>query len=294
MTPPEVHPEVSAAVPHRASDLVDRTHLLNSKQMARFCAEGFLRFDELVPSEINEASIKEFEEKPWPLGGGYRGEPLATKWVGSPGIGAMLAMPEVRGIIQSLVGPGPFYDHHQVHTVPPRQKEGQIWHADAIIDTRTHFDVQLFYFPHDTPREMGGTMILPGSHFRFINESDIARYQNFQGQLPMVCKAGTLMVCHHGIWHCAQPNKTERTRYMFKLRLNPKVKQQRLWNTDDLHDEEVGRNLSIDHGWYGSEVRIEYVNRIRLWRYLTGNETFDMHYWLGRLENTPENLLQTV
>jgi hypothetical protein len=275
-----------------ASALVDKKYLLNSKQMARFAAEGFLRFDELVPREINDAAMKEYAEKPWPHGGGYRGEPLSNKWVDSPGIGAMLAMPEVRGIIQSLVGPAPFYDHHQVHTVGPNHKEGQIWHADAIIDTRLHFDVQLFYFAHDTPREMGGTMILPGSHFRFINESDIARYQNFQGQLPMVCKAGTLMVCHHGIWHCAQPNKTDRTRYMFKLRLNPKVRQLRLWNTDDLSEPEVIQNLTIDHGWYGNEVRIEHVNRIRFWRFLTGDEKFDFAYWMGRLENMPENVLQ--
>ena len=83
------------------------------------------------------------------------------------------------------------------------------------------FDIQLFYFAHDTPREMGGTMFLPGSHYRRISESDIARYQNFLGQMPMVCKAGTVAVAHHGIWHCAQPNLTGRKRYMFKLRAQP-------------------------------------------------------------------------
>ena len=44
------------------------------------------------------------------------------------------------------------------------------------------FDIQFFYFAHDTPREMGGTMILPGSHYRRVCESDIARYQNFLEQ----------------------------------------------------------------------------------------------------------------
>ena len=82
-------------------------------------------------------------------------------------------MPEVRGIIQSLVGCEPLYDHHAVHTVEGGKEKAQHWHADAIIDTRMHFDVQLFYYPHDTPREMGGTMFLPGSQFRRINESDI-------------------------------------------------------------------------------------------------------------------------
>ena len=55
-------------------------------------------------------------------------------------------------------------------------------------------------------------MILPGSHLRRVNESDIARYQNFVGQMPTVCTAGTLLVCHHGLWHCGQPNLTQTAR----------------------------------------------------------------------------------
>jgi hypothetical protein len=36
-------------------------HLLNTKQMAQFVADGFLRFDELVPAELNEAACAEME-----------------------------------------------------------------------------------------------------------------------------------------------------------------------------------------------------------------------------------------
>ena len=106
------------------------------------------------------------------------------------------------------------------------------------------------------------------------------------------------LVAHHGIRHCAQPhcaqphcaqpNLTRQMRYMFKLRLNPTVRQCRLWNTRDIDDPEVVKNLNANHGWYGNEVRIEYVNRIKFWRFLTGDDGFDMSYWLSRLENTPE------
>ena len=277
---------------------VDRQYLLTTKQMAEFVADGFLRFDRIVPEAINQAAMDEYEQKPWPHGGGYRGELLddLEMWRDSPGIGAMLRLPQVRGIIESLVGPSPRYDHHQVHTVPPGRNVGQTWHGDAIIDTRLHFDAQLFYFAHDTPREMGGTMILPGSHLRRVNESDIGRYQNFRGQLPMVCKAGTIMVCHHGMWHCAQPNLTDRTRYMFKLRMNPMVRQLRLWNTDDIDDPAIPGILGKNHGWYGGggEDRLEIVQRIKQWRFLVGDEKFDVGYWMGRLENMPENVLEAV
>src|SRR5205085_2611347 len=126
--------------------------------------------------------------------------------------GAVVRLPQVQGIIRSLVGPDCLYDHHCPHRVSPGHLEGQIWHADAIIDVRQHFDIQLFYYPHDTPREMGGTMFLPGSQFR--------------------------------------------------------------------------RN----HKWYGNDDRLEYANRIKFWRFLTGNEKFDANYWLTRIENMPERV----
>ena len=267
--------------------MVDKQHLLNSKQMAQFVADGLLRFDELVPDELNRAACAEMEAG---VLRGKAGVPMDELWQDLT-IGQVIRLPAIQGMIDSLVGPGPLYDHHAVHTVNANHEHGQIWHADAIIDTRMHFDVQFFYFAHDTPREMGGTMFLPGSQYRRVSESDIARYQNFLGQMPMVCKAGTVAVAHHGIWHCAQPNLTDNKRYMFKLRLNPTVRQKKLWNTDDIDDAEISGLLNANHRWYGNEVRLEAVNRIKMWRFLTGDDNFDLSYWLSRLENAPENEL---
>lgn len=270
--------------------MVDKQHLLNSKQMAQFVADGLLRFDELVPDELNRAACAEMEAG---VLRGKAGVPMDELWQ-DLAIGQVIRLPAIQGMIDSLVGPGPLYDHHAVHTVNANQEHGQIWHADAIIDTRMHFDVQFFYFAHDTPREMGGTMFLPGSQYRRVSESDIARYQNFLGQMPMVCKAGTVAVAHHGIWHCAQPNLTDNKRYMFKLRLNPTVRQKKLWNTDDIDDAEISDLLNANHRWYGNEVRLEAVNRIKMWRFLTGDDNFDLSYWLSRLENAPENELRAA
>ena len=267
--------------------MVDKQHLLNSKQMAQFVADGLLRFDELVPDELNRAACAEMEAG---VLRGKAGVPMDELWQ-DLAIGQVIRLPAIQGMIDSLVGPGSLYDHHAVHTVNANHEHGQIWHADAIIDTRMHFDVQFFYFAHDTPREMGGTMFLPGSQYRRVSESDIARYQNFLGQMPMVCKAGTVAVAHHGIWHCAQPNLTDNKRYMFKLRLNPTVRQKKLWNTDDIDDAEIPGLLNANHRWYGNEVRLEAVNRIKMWRFLTGDDNFDLSYWLSRLENAPENEL---
>lgn len=273
---------------------MDKQYLLTSVQMANFVADGMLRFDEFIPAKINKAAMREIDEGRIRMGYEEQGQPLANLWQDSKGFGAMIRLPQVQGLIHSLVGPDPLYDHHAFHRVGPAHIEGQTWHADAIIDTRQHFDIQLFYYPHDTPREMGGTMFLPGSQLRRIHESDIGRYQNFIGQMPVVCKAGTLVVGHHGIWHCAQPNSTDKMRYMFKLRLNPTVRQLRLWNTDDINDPQIDDILFRNHKWYGNEDRLEQANRIKFWRFLTGNERFDAHYWLTRIENMPERVVASA
>ncbi len=280
--------------------MIDRQFLLNSQQMAEFVARGFLRFDELVPGEINEKVMRDIDNQA--IKGAPAGTPLSQCYAATA-IREMLDLPQIQGLIHSLVGEDPLFDHDAIHVREPNQGRAQGLHADSIIDLRTHFDIQIMYFPHDVPLEMGGTLLLPGSHFRKVNEMDIAGYQNMRGQIPMVCKAGSILALHHGIWHCGRQNKTNRRRYMFKLRLNPAVRQLRLWNTDDLDEnyrahqeiftgareaDNVQNILSQLEPWFeAASGRLEIVNRIKLWRFLTGDENFDVHYWMSRLENMP-------
>jgi len=280
--------------------MTDKQYLLNSRQMAEFVARGFLRFDELIPDDINQAVMQDIDQNA--IRGAPAGTPLSQCYAGTA-IRDMLDLPQIQGIIHSLVGADPLFDHDAIHVREPNEGRAQGLHADSIIDLRTHFDIQIMYFPHDVPLEMGGTLLLPGSHFRHVNEMDVAAYQNMRGQIPMVCQAGTILVLHHGIWHCGRQNKTDRRRYMFKLRLNPAERQLRLWNTDDL-DENYGAHQEIFTGergrdgiqdilsqrepWFeAASGRLEIVNRIKFWRFLTGDDDFDVHYWLTRLENMP-------
>lgn len=271
--------------------------LLTSKEVAAFVAHGFLRFDELVSSNLCLAALAElasgaaptaWNRTPAGAGTGLAGRPLDDVWMSSPAIGPVLRLPLVRGIIESLLGRGALYDHHYAHVVAPRQLWSQPWHADAVLDRRPlAFDIQLLFFFHDTPREMGGTMILPGSHLRRANELDVSRTQNFRGQLATVCRAGTLVVCHHGLWHCGQPNRTDGPRTMFKLRLGPARRQVRGWDLSDLGDPAITQTLQHAHAFTGIDARLEIINRIRLWRYLTDDPAFDIDHWLGRMADRP-------
>ena len=250
---------------------VDKKYLLTAKQMATFVTNGFLMVENIVPDELNEAAYRDQRELNIP---GFR------FWTDTDSIRAVFDQPQVKGIIQGLVGINPVYDHSFMHVVKAKHLKAQNWHADSILDLRPlAFDIQAFYFSHDAPREMGPTLILPGSHLRKANTESIGRYKNIVGQRQLEAKAGTIVFMHHGMWHCAQPNYTDQTRYVFKLRLRPGQEQRGLFNLDGYKDPEVTQ--IIDKGyreWQGNEARIEHNMRARLWRYVTGDDSVDVSF----------------
>ena len=304
---------------------------LDSRQMAAFAARGFLRFDGRVPAEVNGQFLDEAGRLATPSPGADpadvlernralmranripavpAGTPLADAYAPDTGLGRLVRLPWVQGAIESLVGPGSLLDHHFLHVaLPPSLRGGegvsQHTHQDSTIDPRQAFDIQLMYFPHAVTAEMGGTRYVPGTHLRVVSEAAIGRYQNIAGQEHVVCPAGTLMFTHHGLWHGGGLNATDHPRYMFKIRLNPAVPQQRLWNTADLTPADFAQQAifhrktarSPDHihailtrpePWFENDAgRLEYINRIRFWRFLLGDATFDADYWTTRVENEP-------
>jgi len=291
--------------------MADRRHHLTTLEMAGFVSRGLLRYDGLVPAALNERFLAEVENGP--PAASPAGTPLAECYRDSV-MSEILTLPRVAGAIESLVGPGCRFDHQGVHFNPPAsifagsglRVVAQHTHQDSTIDTRRAFDIQLFYFPHDITPEMGGTRYVPGTHLRVVSEMACARYQNIRGQQKVVCPAGTLLFAHHGLWHGGELNHSDRTRIMLKIRLNPTVRQTRLWNTDDLapemaeprvifdatsgrtDPEDVQSVLCEPQPWFEWDTgRLEYLNRIALWRHLLGDDTFDAHHWRTRVENEP-------
>lgn len=260
--------------------------LLTSVQVARFVAQGFLRLDGVVPQEINDRAVASLPagipEVPY-------GTPPAKAFPQDTFIHDLLSLPVVSGALESLVGPGPTVDHHAVHVREPHEGVAQALHGDAIIDVRPDaFDVQLMYYPHEVTPDMGGTLSVPGSHLRRVNETDIGRVQNLRGQTRLTCPAGTVVLVHHGIWHGGRRNDTGRRRFMYKIRFNPTVPQVRLWDTSDLDDPAVTAELNRSFPWYEhATARLEIYNRVLLWRALTGDDSFDVEYWVTRVSNRP-------
>ena len=237
------------------------------------------------------------------------GAPLAQAYAPESAIGRLLDLPLVRGALKSLLVDAPIFDHHFLHvTFPPRfhdaaahENVSQHTHQDSTVDPRLAFDVQLMYYPHAVSRPMGGTRFIPGTHLRKVSEVALGRYQNIKGQQHMVCEAGTLLFLHHGIWHGGGVNLSEDTRYMFKIRMRASGSQVRQWQVDDTAPRNAQRAifftkspperdtvesiLTTPEPWFEQDTgRLEYVNRIKLWRYLTDDPTYDADYWLTRLD----------
>jgi hypothetical protein len=303
--------------------------LLTSAQVASFVARGFLRFDAAVPEAINAQFLAEAGSAQGDAAVRRRdvlralagneipevaaGTPLSEAYPADSGAARLLDLPLVRGVIASLLGEAPVFDHHFLHvTFPPRFYEGsgaenvsQHTHQDSTVDPSLAFDVQLMYFPHAVSAAMGGTRFIPGSHLRKVSEVALARYQNLRGQQHMVCPAGTLLFLHHGVWHGGGVNHDERPRYMLKIRMHASGPQTRRWDTSDLPPRGAQRPifflkspaesgaietiLTTPEPWFEADTaRLEYVNRIKLWRYLTEDPGFDADYWLSRFERRPQ------
>ena len=292
-------------------------HRLTTLEMARFVADGFLRFESLVPDSINARVIDELRdlasvklrqaagggvaENAAEAGHGRSLAPLSACYPEPSVLGEMLRLPQVQGIITSLVGADPFFDHDFVHLLPAGSTYAQHLHVDAVIDSRDpSFDVQLFYYPTEVKPGEGGTRFVPGTHLRHTRAEGVARYQNILGEQQYSGPAGTLVVFHQGLWHAGRPNPGATDRWMYKIRLNPREPQVRLWNPDDfeaihndasdhtfahMREDSVAEVLRTMQPWQqGHEARYEQMERARLWRYLSGDDAFDVDYYHTRIE----------
>lgn len=299
----------------------DHPYSLSTEQMATFAARGFLRLDAVVPDEINRQfldDIGKVSPEADSIMGHYGrimqgsviplvdpGTPLASAYPAGSALRRLVDLPQVDGAITSLVGTESVVDHHFLHITFPeayhhKPPKSQFTHQDSTIDPRQAFDIQLFYFPHEVTPEMGGTRFIPGTQYRIVSEAAVARYQNVLGQEHAVCPAGTVMIFHMGLWHGGGLNRSEALRYMFKIRLCPTRRQ--IWQGKDYHADQPARPifwtganpephalydiLMKPEPWFEADTsRLEFLNRVRFWRYITADDNFDADYWLTRVEN---------
>lgn len=219
--------------------------LLSDEQVQRFIADGFIELQSDLASDFHASVTEE-------LSFALKHE---SRWLGDnlvprvPILEELLESPVLTGALQSLLGPEFAWTPHRFphNSEPigrdpatikfdpfenqPAMGEGSIsgsgWHQDGHSKggrSRWHTcrAINVFYFPHDTPIQMGPTRLLAGSHL-YATLRNIIPEQVVFGEK----KAGSIIVADFDLGHAGTPNQTEESRYMLKfvaLRMqNPKA-----------------------------------------------------------------------
>ena len=229
-----------------------RPQLLSDELVRRFIADGFIVLHAEVPASVNEEITRELHFS-------LKNE---SKWLGDnllprvPSLDKVLKSPCVVGALRSLLGPEfawaphrfphnsePLDDPNDVTDFDPFENQpvmgkgsisGSGWHQDghskaARSRWHTFKAINVFYFPHDVPLEMGPTRVLGGSHL-YATLRDAKASQVFHQPL----EAGTVIVADFDLGHAGTPNRTAQTRYMLKfVALRMRQPQRPSWHCQD-------------------------------------------------------------
>ena len=183
-------------------------YLLTDAQMRHFIVNGYVTVTTELPASFHDAiyekTVTVFDKE---------GNPGNNMIPRIPEIQQILDDPNVSGALTSLLGPDYYKQpHRHPHYNPPGSK-GQGLHQDGGKRWSHHTRrLLVFYYPQDTPIELGPTGVVPMSHYYSTREgAEIAPEQ------PIVGKAGTVAFANYDLWHRAMPNSSEKRRYMMKF-----------------------------------------------------------------------------
>ena len=183
-------------------------HLLTDAQMRHFVVNGYVTVTTALPAQFHEAIYQEtmtvFDKE------GNPGNNLVPR---IPEIQKVLDDPNVKGALTSLLGTDYYMQPHRHPHYNPPGSQGQNMHQDGGKRWSHHTRrLLVFYYPQDTPLELGPTGVVPMSHYYSTREgSGVAPEQ------PIVGKAGTVAFANYDLWHRAMPNSSEKRRYMMKF-----------------------------------------------------------------------------
>ena len=188
--------------------MVDKKYLLTDDQMRHFIVNGYVIVNTDLPASfhdfIYERTEKVFEKE------------------GNPGNNLLPRIPEIQTVFDdkwviggliSVLGEDYYMQPHRHPHFNRPKSEGQRMHQDGGRRWSHHTRrLLVFYYPQDTPLELGPTGIVPGSHY--YNTPDGATVSD---EFPVCGKAGTVAIVNYDLWHRGMPNSTDKNRYMMKF-----------------------------------------------------------------------------
>ena len=248
----------------------DCSPTLNDNQILDFCKRGHLILPAVVPDEINQRTCDYLEGKipanPSFIPHGMnqteldrirRSHEPSTIFLEEWFIEYVLLNESLIGIMRSLLGKNVglpiLASHHKVKC----PSEAQQWHhdADCVFGPELNF-LEVFYFPQDTPAELGPTELLPGSHITHTDCKPEDKGVLSEGP------AGTLGIHHQSILHRRGKSTKTGLRHMLKYNYWRTVPPKRDWI--------IEKNFDFHTADYGGHNSARYAAHMFYW--LCGKE----------------------
>ena len=176
---------------------------LTDAQMRDFIRDGYVEVVPDLPREFHTAMFDKIEQVR--LTEGNLGNNILPR---IPQLQHIFDDPRVHGALASILGEDYYADpHRHVHFNGPHSK-GQTLHKDSFTRRRHHTRwLVAFYYPQDTPLEMGPTGVVPGTqYFNMIPEDSGDRELGLSGP------AGRVAIANYDIIHRGLPNHTDTNR----------------------------------------------------------------------------------
>ena len=196
---------------------MDTTHLLSDQSMQRFIRDGYVSFKVNLPPAFHKALYDNTEQMFASVG-----NPSNNLLPRLPEIQQVFTDPTFKGAMVSILGPDYYlHPHRHCHENHPNSGD-QVMNMDstfnsvpAIDDNHRHHHTRwamAFYYPQDTPVEMGPTAVWPRS--QYCNSQPPLEKRD---EVALVGEAGTVAIVNFDIFHRQMCNHSEKTRYMMKF-----------------------------------------------------------------------------
>lgn len=251
---------------------------LGDTQIVDFCRDGYLLLRGVVPNETNQRTRAwlngDLPSNPSVIPPGMSAEDLerirashepSSIFLEDWFLRDVLLNDALVGIMRSLLGRAValpvLASHHGTECPQPAQG----WHhdADRVFGPELHF-VEVFYFPQDTPVELGPTELVPGTHIRHT-----AR-RNEEGGVFSDGPAGTLGIHHQSILHRRGVSTASGTRHMLKYNYWRTVPPERDWIREDCFDPRTANFGGHEGARYAAHMYYWLSGRADAFRTLGG------------------------
>ena len=245
--------------------MIDQTYdcepTLTDQQIIEFCKNGFTILKGVVPDEVNHRAMSFLDEHPEiePV------ELLTEDWF----VDGVLKNPQAAGAVRSLLGENfklpMILSNHRVQC--PRTLTCG-WHRDGgVVDTPRLDFLYGFYYPQDTPAELGPTELVPSSHFIRIKRRFMSHYGGIRKGVKTVAPAGSIFITHFSIWHRAISSTVSGIRNLLKYTYWRTTPPKRDWVVDpdfDFMHTKFMPDVSLGETYYDS------IHVARLFQWLCG------------------------